>query len=275
MWKITSFAADNSVLNYRTYNLPLTATPVHNDCPRFTVRKDWARYWNGDTDGTMAANEEVATATFLPAASTSWTMPDGSAQTGMRVEVTAADGTLNKIFYIGVAGTSSGWRRGLPALVETHSGGDWKRKVMTTWTQDNTAVSYPLNPRVLETNVYDPEGNRARTEITYEQFDLGNNMSCRLPRDVYEYAANADTKLRSTRTLYNMSPTYKNLRILGLVSEKQLYEGDANAAGAPLKSKVGSSTTRAARFRAPMHRCSTIIRTTLRLMSPGAAIYRA
>ena len=41
---------------------------------------------------------------------------------------------------------------------------------MTTWTQDNTAVSYPLNPRVTETNVYDPEGNRARTQTTYQQF---------------------------------------------------------------------------------------------------------
>jgi len=79
---------------------------------------------------------------------------------------------------------------------------------------------------VKETNIYDSAGNRARTEITYEQFDLGNGMSCHLPSDVFEYKANATDKLRSTHTSYNMSATYKNLRILGLVSEKRVYEGD-------------------------------------------------
>jgi YD repeat-containing protein len=235
VWKVTSLAADNSVVNYRTYDLPTTAGAPIGDCPRFAVRKDWAKYWNGDTDGTPAANEEVATASFIAPANDTWTMPDNSSQTGIRAEVTAADGTLTKIYYIGTA-TSSGWRRGLPALVETHVGGSWKRKVMTIWTQDNTSLSYPLNPRVLETNVYDVEGNRARTEITYEQFDLGNGMSCHLPGDLYEYDKNATTILRSTRTLYNMSSAYKDRRILGLVSEKQLYEGTVSSG--ILQSKV-------------------------------------
>ena len=106
---------------------------------------------------------------------------------------------------------------------------------MTTWTQDNTSVSYQLNPRVTETNVYDPAGNRARTEITYQQFTFANGTSCQLPRDLYEYAANATTKLRSTRTDYNTSTTYTDRRIIGLVSEKRLYEGDVTG---PLMSKV-------------------------------------
>lgn len=234
--QVINRAADNTPLNYRLYNLP-TADTEHGDCPRFTTRKDWAKYWNGDTDGTMATNEEVATATFIIPVEGPWTMPDNSQPNGMRAEVTSADGTLNKIFYIGTKGTSSGWQRGLPAVVETHSGGTWQRRTITTWTQDDLLASYPVNPRITETNIYDPSGNRARTTITYQQFDLSNNTSCHLPQDVYEYAADASTILRSTRTSYNMSPTYKNLRILGLASEKSLYEGDVNDNGA-LMSKL-------------------------------------
>lgn len=240
VWQVSSFAPDNHLLNYRAYKLPgspLLATSAQTDCPRFTERRDWAQYWNGDTDGIAAANEEAVT-TFAEPVSDSWTMPDGTPQTGTRAQVTAPDGTSNRIYFIGAAATSSGWRRALPALVNTYdSAGVLQRQAMTTWTQDNTAVSYPLNPRVTETNVYDPAGNRARTQITYQQFTFANGTSCNLPRDVYEYAANATTILRSTRTVYNTSTAYSDRRILGLVSEKQLYEGEVNPA--TLMSKVG------------------------------------
>ncbi len=238
VWKITKLAADGSVLNYRTYDLPQTGALPHDDCPRFTVKKEWARYWNGDTDGTTSTSEEVATSTFIVPESASWTMPEDPSTTvnGMRAQVTAADGTVDKIYYIGVAGQDSGWRRSLPALVETFSGGpNLVKQVSTNWTQDDDTSTFLLNPRVTEMNVRDSANNRARTEITYEPFDLGNGMGCHLPSDVYEYAANATDKLRSTRTLYNMTATYKNLRILGLISEKQLYEGNVTGT---LMSKV-------------------------------------
>lgn len=236
VWAITGLAGSQP-LNYRSYNLPQTAQVPFADCPRFTQRRDWARYWNGDTDGIAATSEEALTAFTQPVGVT-WTMPDGSSQTGMRAEVTSPDGTLNKIYFIGTAGTSSGWRRGLPALEETHSGGQWQRKVMTTWTQDNVSVAYPLNPRVIETNVYDPAGNRARIETTYQQFVFTNGTSCYLPRDVYEYAANATTKLRSTRTDYNVNSAYTSRRILGLISEKRIYKDDVNSGGV-LVSRIG------------------------------------
>ena len=241
VYKITSFASDNSPLNYRFYDLPQTAALEHDDCPRFMVRKDWARYWNGDTDGTTNTSEEVATSTFIVPESASWSMPEAPMQSvdGMRAQVTAADGTVNKIYFIGIAGQDTGWRRGLPALVDTFAGGpNPVRRVSTSWTQDDETSVFLLNPRVAETNVRDASGNRARKEVTYEQFDLGNQMSCHLPRDIYEYAADASNRLRTRRTLYNMSTTYKNLRILGLISGIELYQGDANAPGAPLKSKA-------------------------------------
>ena len=240
VWKVSSFAADNHLLNYRSYNLPQTSDPQtpYSDCPRFTERRDWAQYWNDDTDGIVASNEEVRT-TFVPPVSDSWTMPDNTSQTGMRAQVTAPDDTSNKIYFIGAAGTASGWQRGLPALVNTYdSGGVLRRQVMTTWTQDNTSVSYLLNPRVTETNTYDPEGNRARVQLTYEQVTFTNGTSCQLPRDVYEYAANATDILRSTRTTYNTNTVYTDRRIIGLVSDKLLYEGNINSGGT-LRSKLG------------------------------------
>lgn len=240
VWKVSSFASDNHLLNHRSYNLPQTGGTAHTDCPRFTERRDWAQYWNGDTNGTTASNEEAVT-TFAVPVSDMWTMPDSSPQTGTRAQVTTPDGTSNKIYFIGTAATSSGWRRSLPALVNTYdSGSTLQRQVMTTWTQDNTSVSYKLNPRVTETNAYDPAGNRARTETTYQQFTFANGTSCQLPRDFYEYAANATTKLRSTRTDYNTSTTYTDRRIIGLMSETRLYDGDVNSGGV-LMSEVAFS----------------------------------
>ena len=239
IWKIANVAADNHLLNQRSYNLPgspLLATGPQDDCPRFTQRRDWAQYWNGDTDGTPVSSEEVVTS-FAGPVSDTWTMPEGTTATGKRVEVTSPDGTVDKIYFIGTTGNSSAWRRGLPALVVTYSGGVWQRKVSTNWTQDNTSVSYPLNPRITETNVYDPDGNRARTRIEYQHYNFANGTSCDLPQDVFQYAADAVTVLRSTRTVYNVDPTYANRRILGLISDKSLYEGDVTG-NASLMSKL-------------------------------------
>ena len=235
IWKVSCFAADNHLLNYRAYNLPQTAGTAHTDCPRFTERRDWAQYWNQNSSG---IEQEVLTSYAVPVSDT-WTMPDNTQQSGVRAQVTMPDGTSNKIYFIGTSGSSSGWRRGLQALVNTYdSTGVLQRQAMTSWTQDNVTAFYPLNPRVTETNTYDQSGNRARTQITYQQFTFANGTSCHLPRDVYEYAANAGTILRSSRTEYNSNTSYTDRRILGLVSEKQLFEGDVNSGGA-LSSKVG------------------------------------
>jgi YD repeat-containing protein len=243
VWKVSNFAPNNDLLNYRAYKLPgspLLATSPQSDCPRFTERRDWAKYWNGDTNGDPDAtpSAEDAVTAFTGPVSDSWTMPDLSAASGKRVEISSPDGTVNKIYFVGTMGDSSAWRRGLPALVVTESGGAWQRKVMTTWTQDNTSVFYPLNPRVTETNIYDPSGNRARTRIVYQHHDLPNSTSCDLPKDVFEYAADATTILRSTRTTYNMSADYTNVHILGLASVKSIYEGDVDNGGT-LMSKLG------------------------------------
>lgn len=242
VYKISSYAPDAHLLNYRFYNLPQTAGSgfEHSDCPRFTQRRDWAQYWNGDTDDTTSSSEEALT-TFAVPVSDTWTMPNNASASGVRAQVTAPDGTSNKIYFI----SSPGWQRGLTALVDTYASGNSTpvRRSMTTWTQDNTTVSYPLNPRVTATNIYDDAGNRARTDITYQQFAFTNGTSCQLPQDVYEYAndeipPNPPTMLRSTRITYNMTATYTDRHIFGLASFKHLYDGNVNTTGV-LKSKVG------------------------------------
>src|SRR5690348_9784484 len=133
------------------------------------------------------------------------------------------------MYFLGTAGTSSGWRVGLPYLVESYdvNGTIPERQVATTWTQDDETKSFIINPRVLETNIYDPSGKHKRTALVYQPHDLGNGITCQLPQDVREYDANAATILRTTRTLYLDDAPYLNRWILGLPKERLLYEGDA------------------------------------------------
>ena len=218
--------------------------PAQTDCPRFTQRRDWAENWNrGGAVGAslLPAGAEVEVVTnFIAPVTASWTLPDGTPQSGKRAQVTLPDGTYHKFYFAGTAGTSTGWQRGLPSLVETFDIVNVRqRQSVTTWTQDNTALSYILNPRVTETNTYDPAGNRARTRVTYQSASFANGTSSQLPEDVFEYQANATTVLRRTRYTYNLATTYTNRRIIGLVSDKSLYEVDPGTQVETLMSKVG------------------------------------
>jgi len=247
IWKISQVAPDGHLLNYTSYDVPQTSATALDDCPRFTARSDWAQYWNGDTDATVPTptsgiNEEVVTKFAVPV-SDSWTMPDGTSPSGMRAQVTAPDGTSQKIYFITTRFVSFSscikgqtcipafravrdFRRGLPALVNTYdSNGALQRQVMTTWTQDNTALTYPDNPRVQEANIYDTAGNRKRTDIQYQSILLDNGMSCQLPQDVREYDGDAITVRRTTRTNYMVDSAYLTRRIIGLPKESLLYEG--------------------------------------------------
>src|SRR5713226_2690155 len=120
--------------------------------------------------------------------------------------MTSPDGTIYKEYY------GSGWQSGLTTQSEVWSGGVRKKWTTTAWTQDNTSVSYPLNPRVTETNIYDSEGNRKRTTIDY-----GPYVPYSLPYVVLEYAADGVTPLRSSWYDYNLSQQYLDKRMIGLV----------------------------------------------------------
>ena len=229
VWKINNYAADGTtLLNHRSYNLPLNNTTAQTDCPRFTERRDWAENWNrsgaAGASGLPAGPEQEVLTSFSEPSSASWTLPDGTQQTGLVAQVTSPDLTYNKIYFPGTAGTSTGWHRGLPSLVETYDSGNTRqRQSVTTWTQDNTTLSYPLNPRVTETNVYDPAGNRRRTTVDYGPAEKGYEQ-WGLPYLVKEYAADGTTEIRHTFTDYNLSQAYVDRRIIGLVSARHVSD---------------------------------------------------
>ncbi len=258
VWKISNSAGDH-LLNYRSYYLPgspMLASSAQSDCPRFTMRFDWAENWNrsgapGPAGLPVGAEQEVST-TYSGPVGTSWTLPDGTAESGVVTQVTQSDGTYDKIYFAGTAGTATGWRRGLASLVETfgkttpdQADPIKQRSSVTSWAQDDETVSYLLNPRVKETHVYDFNAsgqiqNHARTRITYQAITIGDGTSCSLPQDVYEYQADATTVLRRTHTdYYPPASAYTSRRIIGLVSEKRMYEVDANTAAETLMSQVG------------------------------------
>jgi YD repeat-containing protein len=188
-----NFPDDYSERAYTTYGLPDNANDPQTDCPRATSRKDWAYDWTPD---------EV-TSTYSSGPSHAWG------------QVEYPDGTKYKGFF-----ETTGWQRGLTTLTENWSGGVRKKWTTLQWTQDNTGVSYRLNPRVTETNVYDDASNRRRTRMSYTSFGLVS--------DVYEYDTNATTVLRHTHTDYNLSAVYTSRRIIGLPSARFLYDGSNN-----------------------------------------------
>jgi YD repeat-containing protein len=240
VWKIRNHASDGHLLNYRSYDLPQTNAVPLQDCPRFTERRDWAENWNrsgapGPAGLPAGPEQEVITRYDVPV-SVSWTSPNGSFETGTLARVTAPDGTYNKIYFAGAAP----WRRGLPAYVETYNSvDDLQRQVVTTWTQDTaTSTNYEVNPRITETNTYDPSGKRVRVVIGYQTVTIGDGTTCKLPQDISEYQADASTVLRRTHTTYKLTTPYISRRIIGLPLEKSLYEVDPNTLTETPMSKV-------------------------------------
>ena len=199
VFRINRYAADNHLLNYTNYNLNTSAGQT--ECPRFTEKREWAENWNNHV--------EVVT-TYAVATDNSWS------------QQTAPDGTIYKELYY-----TSGWQTGLPYQTEVWSGGVRKKYTTTTWTQDNTGLTYAVNPRPIETNIYDDAGNRRRTTITYTSYNLPNPVA--LPTEVKEYAADAVTVLRRTTTTYfdagANQQAYIDRRVLGLVREVIVYDG--------------------------------------------------
>src|SRR5205823_4363861 len=82
------------------------------------------------------------------------------------------DALMTKIFT-----AASGWAEGLPAQTEDYDTESLtyvkKRTAWSSYTQDNTGVSYITNPRVTETKITDGT-NTKRTTIGY-RYDSGTS----------------------------------------------------------------------------------------------------
>jgi hypothetical protein len=192
------------LLNYVSYNLPANNSTAQSDCPRYTEKRVWGAYWNGDGDGLPVASEEAVTA-----------FSGFNFESGWR-QMIVPDGTAYKEFF-----ATTGWQRGLTSSSEVWSGGVKQKWTTLSWTQDNTSLAYQLNPRPTETNIYDASNNRRRTTIDY-----GAYAAYGLPYLVTEYGGpNATTLMRQTYTDYQLGTDYVNRHIIGLVSAQHISDG--------------------------------------------------
>lgn len=212
--KIARYSADNHLLSYTAYDYN-TGT---GECPKVSAERAWAIDWNN--------NAEVTT-TYGYADDRSWG------------QVTTPDQTVYKELF-----ATTGWQKGLTTGTEIWVGGVKEKWTSDEYTQDDTSLSYRLNPRQTESNIYDADGNRRRTRTDYYPAVFFN-----LPSDVYEYAADAMTVLRRTHTdylsvldpatnTYVYAPGYAAQRLVGLVSGSQVYGRDPDTGSERLYSKV-------------------------------------
>jgi YD repeat-containing protein len=194
----TAVGQVNVIHRYRNAGAQATYTIYEynnggSDCPRLNATDLWAENWSG--------------ANGVPSyAITVFTLPgDGSHQMMM------TDGTAYREYY------GSGWQNGLATQTQVLAGG-LQKWTTTTYTQDNTGVSYQTNPRVTETNVYDINNNHRRTAVDYDSYWMWG-----LPHVVHEYDGNG-TELRRNYTEYKLDQAYLDARIIGLVSETRVYD---------------------------------------------------
>ncbi|HEY0004358.1 MAG TPA: S8 family serine peptidase, partial [Pyrinomonadaceae bacterium] len=224
VWKITHYASNGRQLAYTSYNLPgspLVQSTAQTDCPRFSRKYDWAANWN------MVSNveQEAETSYEINNAATWYKPEDNSYQTGGMSQVTMPDGTIHKTYY-----HTSGWDNGLPQLTETWANSFKQRWVSMNWTQGDMTLSYPAGPHAVETNIYDPSGNRRRTTVSYNSpFTLPSGASCDLPTDVYEYGVDPNAVVRRTHTDYITDNVFLYQHLVGLVSARKIYDAAGTA----------------------------------------------
>jgi len=197
--------SDNHLLNTTVYNYGASDDPT-----RLTDMRVSAENWTGINN----VPAEVITQ---------------FSASGDTHQMTAPDGTTYKEFY-GGTGNSPVWQHGLVVSTQVLTGGSTVQKTTTSaWTQDDPDASYQTNPRIYQTDVSDGTNHR-KTTIGYQTFTLPTtNVSCSLPNEVYEYAADQTNVLRRTHTDYdlmgNSNYINDNRRLIGLPTAKLLYEG--------------------------------------------------
>ncbi len=251
--RINNYAADGHLLNYRSYNLPANGSTQLDDCPRFSERRDWAENFNrtgalGASGLPSGAEAEILTTTWADPANTSWTLPDGTNESGVMVKITHADDSYDQLYLA----TTAVWKRGLPSMVDTYAKTTpdqptaiKQRRKANLWTQDTEGAAFLLNPRVKETHVYDFDSsgqvkNHARTRITYVAISFGNGTSCSLPEDVFEYQSDATHVLRRSHTdYYTPAGAYLTAHVVGLPSESKMYEVNVTTGAETLMTRVG------------------------------------
>ncbi|HEX6184770.1 MAG TPA: PA14 domain-containing protein [Pyrinomonadaceae bacterium] len=220
VFKVTHFAADSvgagnvaldtHPLSYILLNLPGApgaSTAPRDDCPRYTERRDWIE------NGVNGVSGELLTKY------TDWS-PGATSH-----EVTAADDrTKVRETY-----ETANWGRGLVAKNEVLYDNAVKKTTTIKWRHDGgDSAPYATNARVEDMRVIGG-GRTVGVETTYTSFGL--------PQKIVEYKNTPATPLRTTKLSYELGAEYTALRIIGLVTSREVYDGAEAAAN--LRSKVG------------------------------------
>ncbi|MEZ5305925.1 MAG: FG-GAP-like repeat-containing protein [Pyrinomonadaceae bacterium] len=219
--KITNRAGDGHILSYSRTNLETPGTGLM-DVPKLSETRNWTENFNLDQNGSeqeTVFRNTIATGAAIPAA--------GGGGTGTRIEAwMEGHPTSNRsISYVG----GSGWMESLPILSEdwADDGGGLERKrwSATQWTQDDTNLSRPDNPRATVSRIGDDDnGYVRRTETTYRLYPNSTVSEYGLVEKTELFdESSPSVVLKRAETDYNLSAAYVSRRIIGLVSEARAY----------------------------------------------------
>jgi len=228
--KISNLSAETTPRVLNAVETNLSAPPSDaEDCPRLSETGTTVENFNGGSP-VVVKNTLTTGQTFSP--------PDLSPISATRIQVWVEGHPDNLRSNTFVA--ASGWKEGLPVGTEdciTTSADCTTRKRWTwsEWTQDNTGVSYIVNPRVTENRVGD--GTNVKKSQTEYWADSGV-ATYGLVKESRVYDSDLSTILKKSVTEYNLSSTYTNRRIIGLPSKVEAWGRDDVTNGLEYVSKV-------------------------------------
>jgi YD repeat-containing protein len=227
---VEKIAADLSTHILNTTEINLSSPTISTDVPRFTSTSTTVENFNGGSPVTVTNTD--------PAAAANYTLP-GSLSINSSVVKVGVTGHPDQL-YSRIHFAPSEWKEGLTLATEDCTGTDStcttrKRWTWTDYTQDNTGLSYILNPRATETRVGDGT-NTKKTTVSYHVIPETNTAIWGLPSIVTVYDTDLTTFLKRVETEYNWNSAYTDKRLVGLPSEVRSYGRETS--GLNLMSKV-------------------------------------
>jgi len=229
VYKVANIAADSPSHELNSTELDLETPTTSTDVPRFTSTSTTTEKFNDGSPSTVTVTNTA------PSAAANYSLP-GSISINSSVVKVAVASHPNQL-YTRIHFGGSGWKEGLVLATEdcTDTGSTCDTRERWSWTdytQDNTGLSFILNPRVIETRVGDGT-NVKKTTISYRYDTPTSSYLYGLPETVT--IGDLSTVLKTQTTTYNLNSDYTSRRIIGLPSETKLWEGTSSGT---LMSKV-------------------------------------
>lgn len=113
----------------------------------------------------------------------------------------------------------SGWQTGLVTSTDVEKNSVVLHSMFNTYTQDNTSVSYPTNPRLINALTFNDAGQQSQVSYSYDSFGNVNQ--------VQEYGF-GNVFARKTQTDFQTSSAYTALNILNRPLETRIYDASGN-----------------------------------------------